>query len=181
MLKTAGIIIIGDEILSGRVQDCNSLFMAKELRIHGIDLRRITVIADNIDEISREVEEASRHFDFVFTSGGIGPTHDDITIEGISKAFGVKTTIDDYLKGILTKKYGKNLTSSQLKLAEVPKGSDLIKDETLKFPLIKFKNIYIFPGIPKFLKETFYIIEKFFQKTSILLKRVYIQVYETKI
>jgi len=90
MAKTAGIIIIGDEILSGKVQDYNSFFMAQELWSHGVRLCRISIIPDDIDQIGEEVRNFSQRFDYVFTSGGIGPTHDDVTIEGISKAFDIK-------------------------------------------------------------------------------------------
>ena len=93
MSKTVGIVIIGDEILSGKIKDDNSFFMARELWLHGIYLRRICIIPDSIAEIAEVVENFSQQFDYVFTSGGIGPTHDDVTIEGISKAFGVKTVI----------------------------------------------------------------------------------------
>ena len=80
MAKTAGIIIIGDEILSGKIQDLNSQFMVKELRLHGIDVRRISVVPDDVQEIASEVKAFSERFDYVFTSGGIGPTHDDVTM-----------------------------------------------------------------------------------------------------
>ncbi|MDI6890791.1 MAG: competence/damage-inducible protein A [Thermodesulfovibrionales bacterium] len=181
MAKTAGIIIIGDEILSGKVQDLNSQFMAKELRLRGIDVRRISVIPDDIGEIAREVKEFSKRFDYVFTSGGIGPTHDDVTIEGIAEAFNVKTVLNNSLKKLLYKKYGVNLTPEQLKMAEVPEGAELLKDEPIKFPLILFKNIYILPGIPEYLKEKFFVIEKLFNEPPILLKKVYIREYEPEI
>lgn len=181
MSKTAGIIIIGDEILSGKIQDFNSQFMSKELRLHGIDVRRISVIPDDINEIAREVREFSDKFDYVFTSGGIGPTHDDVTIEGIARAFDVKPVLNDSLKEMLHEKYGEILTPEQLKMAEVPEGAELIKDETLKFPLILFKNIYILPGIPEYLVEKFFVIEKLFNEPPILLKKVYIRENEPEI
>jgi len=156
MVKTAGIIIIGDEILSGKIQDSNSQFMVKELRLHGIDVRRISVVPDDVDEIASEVREFSERFDYVFTSGGIGPTHDDVTIEGIAKAFNVKIVLNEFIKNFLYKRFGKHLTSEQLKIAKVPEGSELIKNGSIKFPIILLKNIYILPGIPEFLEKKFF-------------------------
>jgi FAD synthetase len=145
--KTAGIIIIGDEILTGKVQDSNSFFLAKELWSRGINVCRISVIPDLTDEIAREVRFFSETYDYVFTSGGIGPTHDDITIEGISQAFGVKTVINDTLRKVLEQRHSV-LTPAQLKMAEVPERAELLNDGDMKFPLIKFGNVFIFPGIP---------------------------------
>jgi FAD synthetase len=180
MGKTAGIIIIGDEILSGKVQNGNSFFMAQELWSHGIQLCRISIIPDSIDAIAEEVRNFSQRFDYVFTSGGIGPTHDDITIEGISKAFNVSCVIDPTLKEFLEGKQG-NLSTEQLKMAEVPDGSELISDETLSFPLIKFRNIFIFPGIPQLLRKKFFALEKIFHEPLIHLKKVYLNESESEI
>lgn len=180
MGKTAGIIIIGDEILSGRVHDNNSFFMAKELWLHGIQLRRISIIPDSVDEIAHEVKIFSDTFDYVFTSGGIGPTHDDVTIEGISRAFGVKPVVHDVLRRILEGRHA-SPTPEQLKMAEVPEGAELVNDGTLAFPLIKFRNIFIFPGIPEFLRKKFSVIVKLFNEPSILMKKVYIKESESKI
>ncbi len=177
-VKTAGIIIIGDEILSGKVEECNALFMAKGLRLRGVDVRHISVIPDDIDEIAKEVREFSNRFDYVFTSGGIGPTHDDVTIEGIAKAFDVKIVINDFLRKLIHEKYGSNLTPEQLKLALVPDGAELMKDKTLRFPLLQFRNVYILPGIPEYLRKKFFVIEKLFNGPPILWKKVYINKYE---
>lgn len=179
MGKTAGIIIIGDEILSGKVQDGNAFFMAQELWAHGIRLCRISVIPDSVEEIAEEVKNFSDRFDYVFTSGGIGPTHDDITIEGISKAFNVQPVIDSTLKGLLEMRQGK-LSPAQLRMAEVPEGAELVNDDSLSFPLIKFRNIFIFPGIPQLLRKKFLALEKMFQEPLILLKKVYVNESEAK-
>jgi molybdenum cofactor synthesis domain-containing protein len=181
MAKTAGIIIIGDEILSGKIQDLNSQFMVKELRLHGIDVRRISVIPDDVQEIANEVKEFSRRFDYVFTSGGIGPTHDDVTIEGIAKAFDVRLILNDSIKIFLHNKYGKNLTPEQLKIAEIPEGAELMTDDAIAFPIIIFNNIYILPGIPEYLEKKFFVIEKLFHEQPFLLKKVYIKEYEPEI
>jgi FAD synthetase len=180
MGETAGIIIIGDEILSGKIQDNNSFFMAQELWSHGIQLCRISVIPDSIDEIAEEVRSFSERFDVVFTSGGIGPTHDDITIEGISKAFHVKPVIDATLREILERKEG-SLSPEQLKMAEVPEGAELVSDGSISFPLIKFRNVFIFPGIPQLLRKKFLAIEKLFHEPTIFLKKVYLTESESKI
>src|ERR1700675_3293703 len=89
MPKTAGIILVGNEILSGKIVDANAAYLCRELRELGVDVRRITVIADEIAVIAEEVRVFSRAFDFVFTSGGVGPTHDDVTIEGVARAMDV--------------------------------------------------------------------------------------------
>jgi len=180
MGKTVGIIIVGDEILSGKIHDNNSFFMAKELWLHGIHVRRICIIPDAVDEIAQEVKSFSQMFDYVFTSGGIGPTHDDVTIEGISKAFNVKPVIHDTLRKILEQRHS-TPTPEQLKMAEVPEGAELINDGTLAFPLIKFKNIFIFPGIPEFLRKKFSVIVNLFHEPQILMKKVYVNENESKI
>ena len=89
MPKTAGIILIGNEILSGKIQDANAAYLCRELRALGVDVRRISVIPDEVQLIAEEVASFSRDFDFVFTSGGVGPTHDDVTIEGVARAMTV--------------------------------------------------------------------------------------------
>ncbi len=180
MGKTAGIIIIGDEILTGKVQDYNSFFMAQELWSHGIQLCRISIIPDIIDEIAGEARDFSSRFDYVFTSGGIGPTHDDVTIEGISKAFSVHPVVDATLQEFLTMKLGK-LSSEQLKMAEVPEGAELVNDENISFPLIKFRNVFILPGIPQLLRKKFLAIEKIFNEPAVHLKKVYLNESESSV
>src|SRR5262245_34286243 len=88
MAKTAGILVIGNEILSGKTRDENSPFFARELRALGVDVRKIAAVPDDLDEIAAETRTFSAAFDYVFTSGGVGPTHDDLTMEGIALAFG---------------------------------------------------------------------------------------------
>ena len=180
MGKSAGIIIIGDEILSGKVQDYNAFFMAKELWNHGIQLCRISVIPDVIDEISDEVKLFSEKFDYVFTSGGIGPTHDDVTIDGIAKAFDVDTVVNGTLREILETKIGP-LTSEKLKMAEVPEGAELVCDGSISFPLIKFRNVFVFPGVPELLRKKFIAIEAIFDEPKIFLKKVYFKESESDI
>ncbi|MCG6551032.1 MAG: molybdopterin-binding protein [Candidatus Magnetominusculus sp. LBB02] len=179
--KTAGIIIIGDEVLSGKVEDVNSGFAARGLRLKGIDVRRISVISDDINEIAAETTAFSQKYDYVFTSGGLGPTHDDVTIEGISNGFGVKVAINDDLKAILSAHYGDKLTPERLKMAEVPASSGLIKHSSIKFPIIQYKNVYILPGQPELFRDKFKVLQDGFNERPILLVKVYITEYESEI
>ncbi|MBF0591466.1 MAG: competence/damage-inducible protein A [Nitrospirae bacterium] len=181
MEMTAGIIIIGDEILSGKVEECNSLFLSRGLRARGVNVCRICIIPDEVDEIAAEVRGFSDRYDYVFTSGGLGPTHDDVTIEGIAKGFSVRVVVEPHLRSILDRRYGDRVTPERLKMAEVPEGGELITDKALEFPLIRYKNVFIFPGIPQYLRDKFNVIEHMFIAPSILLKRVYVNEYESEI
>jgi FAD synthetase len=109
--KCAGIIIIGDEILSGKVQDVNSFYLACELRALGVDVRRISVIPDEVDLIAKEVTEFSEKYNYVFTSGGVGPTHDDVTMAGIAKGFGVRLIEHPEIKSMFYSRF-KNLVNN---------------------------------------------------------------------
>src|SRR5215813_4845417 len=126
MPKTAGIILIGNEILSGKIADANAAYLCRELRALGVDVRRIIVIPDEIPLIAREVAAFSRDFDVVFTSGGVGPTHDDVTIEGVAQAMGVAVVRHPILAGLLLRYYGDRLNEANLRMAEVPEGAELV-------------------------------------------------------
>src|SRR5262249_15544468 len=125
MASTAGIVLIGNEILSGKVVDANAAYLCRELRQLGVDVRRIAVIPDEVDLIARTVAEFSRSFDIVFTSGGVGPTHDDVTIEGVARAFETRVVRHPDLVRLLDGFYRGELNEARLKMAEVPDGAEL--------------------------------------------------------
>ncbi|MDH4028268.1 MAG: molybdopterin-binding protein [Nitrospirota bacterium] len=178
---TAGIIIIGNEILSGKVHDVNSHFLACELRGLGVDVRRISVIPDDIEIIGREALDFSGKYDYVFTSGGVGPTHDDVTMEGIAKGFNVSLVEHPEIRKILLSKYSGPANSSVLKMTFVPEGSRIDYNENSRFPVVSFKNIYIFPGIPDYIKNKFYLIKERFRTSAFYLKKVYLNCHESDI
>jgi FAD synthetase len=178
MAKTAGLVIIGNEILTGKVEDANTPFLARTLRDLGVDLRRITVVPDEVEVIAAEVRAFSRAFDFVFTSGGVGPTHDDVTIEAVARAFGRAVAREPGLEGLLRQYYGHRLTNAHLKMAEVPEGAELVGQDTLPFPVIALRNVYIFPGIPEILRQKFRAIQERFRDTPFHLRRVYVDMDE---
>src|SRR5216117_967987 len=117
MRKTASIILIGNEILSGKIADANAAYLCRELRQLGVDVRRLTVIPDRVDVIAQEVAASSRAHDLVFTSGGVGPTHDDVTIEGVARAMGVRVVRHPTLVALLERYYGGGVTEASLRMA----------------------------------------------------------------
>src|SRR5271156_5872470 len=147
--RTCAMVVVGNEILSGKVQDSNSYFAARELRKLGVALKRVTVVPDEIPSIADEVAFCARTFDFVLTSGGVGPTHDDITIEAVATAFGRKIVIDPELKRIVEQYFSGGLNAAGLKMAEVPEGAVLNAAGDVRFPTVQLENVYILPGIPQ--------------------------------
>jgi FAD synthetase len=173
MDRTAGIVIIGNEILSGKVTDTNSPFLARELRRIGVDLRAISVIADDLDVIARTVRDFHERFDLVFTSGGVGPTHDDVTIEGVARAFERRVIREPELEQKLRDFYKEKVNEARLKMSEVPEGAELIYGGTLAFPTMKIGNVYILPGIPEILQSKFLAIRERFAADPFYLRIVY--------
>lgn len=180
-IKTAGIIIIGDEILSGKVQDSNSFLLASELRALGVSVMRISVIPDDIVTIGSEALSFSKTFDYVFTSGGVGPTHDDVTVAGIAQGFGVKLIRHPVLEEKFRQRYGESCNDAVLKMAEVPEGAELLDFGNARFPLVVFRNIYIFPGIPKYLREKFRLVKERFRSSALFLRKLFLNAEETDI
>src|ERR1043166_6052559 len=122
-VRTAGIIVIGNEILSGKTRDENSPYLAAELRNLGVDLRKIAVIPDDLNLISTEVRQFSNAYDYVFTTGGVGPTHDDLTMDGIASACGRKTYRHPELEPTLRQYYSPPLVHANLRMADIPDGA----------------------------------------------------------
>ena len=152
MIK-ASLIIIGDEILSGRTEDKNLSYLAKWLGKLGINLCEVRIVLDNGKDIIDAVNSLRKRYDYVFTTGGIGPTHDDITTDSIAKAFGVEARIDDdaleKMKEFLA---GKELTAPLLKMLNIPEGGELIYSPATKAPGYKIGNVFVMAGIPKIMQ-----------------------------
>jgi molybdenum cofactor synthesis domain-containing protein len=178
MPKSAGIVLVGNEILSGKIEDANAAYLCRELRALGVDVRRISVIPDEIDIIAREVATCSRTHDVVFTSGGVGPTHDDVTIEGVARALEVAVVRHPHLVELLTRYYGDRLNEAHLKMAEVPEGAALVGSESLRFPTIVAGNVYILPGVPEIFRQKFAAIRERFRGEPILLRNVFVRIGE---
>jgi molybdenum cofactor synthesis domain-containing protein len=179
--RTAGIIIIGDEILSGKVHDANSFYLATELRKLGVSLMRISVIPDNTEVIGNEAREFAGQYDLVLTSGGVGPTHDDVTMEGIARGFGARLIRHPRLEEYFRLKYGDQMNQAVLKMAEVPEGAEIIDFSDMSFPLVMFGNIFVFPGIPEYLRNKFSLIKERFRSSAFYLRRLFLNANESDI
>ena len=150
-LRTSGIIIIGNEILSGRTQDLNSRYLAQRLLTIGIIVNEVRIIPDIKDQIIDTVNELRNKYTFVFTSGGIGPTHDDITAECIASAFDVDLPINKKAELLLKNYYLEQnikLNSSRLRMARVPKGAVMIPNPISVAPGFQLKNVFVLAGVP---------------------------------
>lgn len=166
MALTAAALIIGNEILTGKVSEQNVLVMAKELFALGVELRRIIVCPDEIPTIARDVRELSSAHDLVITSGGIGPTHDDVTIKGVAAAFDVPVVRAESYASMLQAHYGERLTAMHLRMADVPEGSRLVATEEVRWPTVVMRNVYIFPGVPEIFRHKFPLMRQELKSTS---------------
>lgn len=175
MSKTAGIVIIGNEVLSGKTQDTNSYFLCVELRQLGVEVQKISTIQDDIELIGLEVTAFSNRFDFVFTTGGVGPTHDDVTIDGIAHGFAVRVVRHPDIEQRMRQRLGGDVNEARLRMANVPEGAVLLATEALFAPVINIHNVYVFPGIPKILQERFHVIKERFRDAPYFLKNVFVR------
>ena len=173
MDRTAGIIVIGNELLSGKVVDTNSPFLTRELRSLGVTVRRILTVPDELDEIAVAVAEFQERYDLVFTSGGVGPTHDDVTMEGVARGLNRKVIRHPAIEGRIRDYFKEKTNEARLKMAEVPEGAELIVDGRLGFPTIRCENIYILPGIPEILEQKFQAIRDRFAASPYFLRVIY--------
>lgn len=146
---TAAFLVIGDEILSGRTKDKNIGFVADYLTSLGIDLREVRVVPDDRTEIADAVNALRARYTYVFTSGGIGPTHDDITAESIAAAFGVPLNLDPRAVALLESHYAPGqFTPARQRMARIPEGADLIENKVSKAPGFRIGNVHVMAGVP---------------------------------
>jgi molybdenum cofactor synthesis domain-containing protein len=148
---TAAMLVIGDEILSGRTRDANMYYLSGQLTDAGIDLREVRVVSDDPDAIVDAVKALSAGYETVFTSGGIGPTHDDITADCIAKAFGASIDVRDDARALLHAHYtrqGTELNEARLRMARIPEGAVLIDNPVSVAPGFTLENVHVMAGVP---------------------------------
>ncbi len=152
-LVTAAILVIGDEILSGRTKDKNIGYIAEYLTNIGIELREVRVVPDVQDEIVAALNALRARYSYVFTTGGIGPTHDDITADAVAAAFGVSIDHDPRAIAMLSERFpADQLNEARLRMARIPAGADLIANSVSKAPGFNIGNVYVMAGVPSIMQ-----------------------------
>ncbi len=154
----AAAIVVGNEILSGKISEANVYELAQVLRGSGVRLSRVVVVPDHLETIESEVRGLAGLHDYVVTSGGVGVTHDDVTIAAVARAFGVPVVRDPELESLIRRHYGEKLLENHLALANVPAGARKLTAEGSSWPLLAIENVYIFPGIPEIFRRKLAIL-----------------------
>ncbi|MEM6732362.1 MAG: molybdopterin-binding protein [Myxococcota bacterium] len=159
---TVALAVIGAEVLSGKVRDENGPHLIDELRSLGARLGEVRVIDDGVPIIADTVSTLASRFDYLITTGGIGPTHDDMTVAGVAKAFSVAVIRDPGLEQMLRSHYGDRMTENHLRLAEVPEGAQVHSPKG-SVPVLQMRNVFILPGVPKLMRACFSQISETFR------------------
>src|SRR5689334_23909400 len=159
MTKSAAVLAIGDEILSGRTQDTNTNHIARFLGALGIDLKEVRVVGDVEGEIVAALNALRAGYDFVFTTGGIGPTHDDITADAVAKAFGVGINHHPEVVARFRERWSEQeLNEARLRMARIPDGAELIQNATILAPGFKLGNVVVMAGVPSIMQAMMDIV-----------------------
>jgi molybdenum cofactor synthesis domain-containing protein len=172
-------IIIGDEILSGKFADENGPELIRRARSVGADLRRLVTVGDGVAEIADEVRACANAFDVVVTSGGVGPTHDDVTMAGIAQAFGVPIVRDPMLVGLLASYALTN--DDALRMADVPQGAVLHPSGPTSFPVVQVQNVWVLPGVPSLFQRKLVLVEPSLRGAPVFTRRLITTRAETEI
>lgn len=152
---TAAALVIGNELLSGKIADRNVVVLSRALRARGVLLRRVVMMLDELEALALEVRALAASHDLVFTSGGVGPTHDDVTVDAVARAFGVGVVREPSLEALLRLHYRERLTDDHLLMARVPEGARLLggpsaaSDRKTPWPAIVMRNVWLLPGVPE--------------------------------
>jgi len=176
-MSTVRIIIIGNEILTGKFVDENTPYLIKECNKHKLEIEEISIIRDDIDLIAHHVREASKRSTYVITTGGVGPTHDDMTMKGVAKAFGTDLVEAPELSALIKKHIGDN--PAALRMALVPKNYTLWDCGEKLFPQVVVENVFVFPGIPKLMAKKFQAVVKNWTGAEKIHRKINLNTYES--
>jgi len=149
MPRTAAALIIGNEILSGKIADTNTTFLARMLFNLGIELRRVVVCPDEVETIGQDLSVLRSTHDLVFTSGGVGPTHDDVTIDGVATSFGRPVVRSAAVEKMIRHYYGDRATEAHFRMANMPEGGEMIRSSDAPWPTVVIENVFVLPGVPE--------------------------------
>ena len=149
MPRTAAALNMGNEILSGKIADTNTTLLARALFELGIELRRVLVCPDEISTISQDLSDLRASHDLVFTSGGVGPTHDDVTIDGVAASFGRPVVRSVAVEKMIRQYHGDRTTEAHLRMANMPQGAEMIRSSDAPWPTVVIENVFVLPGVPE--------------------------------
>ncbi|MAB88124.1 MAG: hypothetical protein CMJ90_01530 [Planctomycetes bacterium] len=180
-MNAAAIVVIGNEILSGKVQDRNSPFLIRELRELGVPVKRVATIPDEVDVIGETVRRYADRFAHVITCGGIGPTLDDVTFEGIARAFDLPLRPEPALERVIREHVGERITDAHLRMTKLPEGTELLWAEGLPWPATYIRNVLALPGSPELVEKKWRAIRERFRASPFVLCRIYLGIDEAAI
>lgn len=180
-MSTAGIVVIGNEVLSGKVEEENARYLTRGLRELGVALMRVVFVRDEIGTIAEDVRQMADAYTHVFTTGGVGSTHDDLTFEAIAAAFGVGLELHPELDQALQAHYGSRYDHATRRMALLPEGTELLGMGELRYPVIKVRNVFVLPGVPSFLKLKFDYLRPRLRTQPFALRQVFLSVGEDRI
>jgi molybdenum cofactor synthesis domain-containing protein len=175
---TAAILLIGNELLSGKVDDQNGRTLIRELRALGVSLERIEVVPDRLEDVAASVRALSARVDNVFTSGGVGPTHDDVTLAAVAAAFGMGMLRHPELERRLRAGFGDGLHDRDLRMADVPEAARLEYGPGgpgTTWPVIVVRNVWIFPGVPSIFQRKLAAVRELFRASPIHSRALYLR------
>lgn len=167
----AAFLVIGNEILTGKVVEENVPFLARELFRMGITLARIVVCADDEAIIASDLRALRAGHDIVFTSGGVGPTHDDVTIPAVARSFERRLVRDPALEKRIRDHFGDRTTEGHLRMAEMPEGGELVQSEKMSWPVLRVENVWVLPGVPQIFRMKFELVASRLQHGAPFLTR----------
>jgi molybdenum cofactor synthesis domain-containing protein len=171
-MPSVAVIVIGNEILTGKFADENGPYLIRRLRDLGADLHRLVTLSDDVDGIAAEVRACAARYDHVVTTGGVGPTHDDVTFEGIARAFDVALEAHPDLIA-LAERFELPRNAGTLRMAMVPVGTVLLHHEALSYPVMRMRNVWVFPGVPRLLRNKFEAVANHFAGEAVHTARLY--------
>ena len=179
-VRTAAALIIGNELLTGKVKDENLDSLARTLRGIGVRLARAVFVEDELEVIAGEVLALSRTYDVLFTSGGVGPTHDDVTIDAVANAFSKQVVTDPHFSALIKSAYGEHCTESHLRMARIPEGAELVSTPDIVWPTVVVGNVWVMPGVPEIFRMKLGVIrERLRGPVRFISRAVYTQIEES--
>jgi len=177
----AAAVIIGNEVLTAKIQDLNGPLLARRLRERGIPLRSMSTVPDEIDAIVEAVARSREIARYVFTSGGIGPTHDDVTVRAVALALGRNVVRLPSIEQMIRAHYGPTMAPQALRLAEAPEGTELLHSEGIWYPVLHCDGVYLLPGVPQLFRHQLDTVLAQLPGTPLTLRTLYLSADEPQI